>query len=137
MKLKLGLLVGAGIGYLIGTGKVNEMWNEIKERRPDQDRDTRTTVTVRAEQPVADHQHRHLGHARRLRTSEVELDRGGIAVSPVIAASLPPRWSSLADRPLHSPNHLEYSPSTRCIRCAGKKESSQHNGSRHREVVQR
>ena len=53
MKLKLGLLVGAGIGYLIGSGKVNEMWNEIKERRPDQDRDTRTTtVTVRSEQPV-------------------------------------------------------------------------------------
>lgn len=52
MKLKLGLLVGAGIGYLIGSGKANEMWNEIKERRPDQDRDTRTTVTVRSEQPV-------------------------------------------------------------------------------------
>ncbi|HET9600433.1 MAG TPA: hypothetical protein VFP08_02540 [Acidimicrobiales bacterium] len=52
MKLKLGLLVGAGIGYLIGSGKASEMWNEIKERRPDQDRDIRTTVTVRSEQPV-------------------------------------------------------------------------------------
>lgn len=52
MKLKLGLLVGAGIGYLIGSGKASEMWNEVKERRPDQDRDIRTTVTVRSEQPV-------------------------------------------------------------------------------------
>lgn len=52
MKLKLGLLVGAGIGYLIGSGKASEMWNEVKERRPDQDRDTRMTVTVRSEQPV-------------------------------------------------------------------------------------
>ena len=52
MKLKLGLLIGAGIGYLFGSGKANEMWNEIKERRPDQGRDTRTTGTVRSEQPV-------------------------------------------------------------------------------------
>ena len=94
MKLKLGLLIGAGIGYLFGSGKANEMWNEIKERRPDQGRDTRDdryrpiraacrdvdrgiTDADRPGRRRSDRQHRHLGHARRLRTSEVELDRGG------------------------------------------------------------
>jgi hypothetical protein len=54
MKLKLGLLIGAAIGYLAGSGKGAEIWNQVRDRRSDRDATSRvTTGTFRSEEPVA------------------------------------------------------------------------------------
>ena len=53
MKLKLGLLIGTAIGYLAGSGKATELWNQVRDRRAGPAATSRvTTGSFRSEEPL-------------------------------------------------------------------------------------
>ena len=54
MKLKLGLLIGGAIGYLIGSGRLTDLRRQLQDRRSDAAMSSRvTTGTFRSEEPMS------------------------------------------------------------------------------------